>query len=217
LSVTLPAKVPAVIKQLDHFFVEDPRSARRFISSLGLGMDISSLNFRELNEHSNSGELSEMANLLDHHDAGIISEAGVPGIADPGADLVRIAHAKGVRVIPLVGPSSIVLALMASGLNGQSFAFAGYLPVKPPARQSAIKQLERRALSENQSQAFIETPYRNNSLLDDLLKTCQPNTLLCIAVDITLDSEFIQTRAISLWREKKPDLHKRPAIFILGS
>jgi 16S rRNA (cytidine1402-2'-O)-methyltransferase len=147
---------------------------------------------------------------------GVMSEAGCPGVADPGADVVRIAHEKGIRIIPLVGPSSILLAMMASGMNGQNFAFNGYLPIKKDEKSRHIQFLEKRIYTENQSQLFIEAPYRNMQLLDDLLANCQPRTRLCIACDITLETEFIKTLPVSEWRKSKPDIQKRPAIFVLG-
>jgi 16S rRNA (cytidine1402-2'-O)-methyltransferase len=149
-------------------------------------------------------------------DIGIISEAGCPAIADPGADVVKIAHAKNIQVVPLVGPSSILLALMASGMSGQNFAFNGYLPIKNPEKSAQIKMLEKRMQTEGQTQIFIETPYRNGQLLDELLKNCDPQTMLCIAVDITLDTEFILSKPVSYWKTNIPNIQKRPAIFMIG-
>ncbi|RLD32544.1 MAG: SAM-dependent methyltransferase, partial [Bacteroidetes bacterium] len=170
----------------------------------------------ELDKH-NPGSLIKqfIVPLLENHDMGLLSEAGVPGVADPGSDIVQLAHQNNIKVIPLVGPSSLLLALMASGLNGQQFAFSGYLPIQSHQRKKAIQSLEKRSKIENQSQLFIETPYRNISLLNDILNTCQSGTLLCVAADITLDSEFIQTKRIKEWKAKLPDIHKKPAIFIL--
>ena len=181
---------------------------------------IDTLEFRELNEHNTAFEREVEAlvePLLTGRSAGVISEAGVPGVADPGAAVVAVCHRKGIRVVPLVGPSSILLALMASGLNGQSFAFNGYLPVKPPERARAIRALERRALTERQSQLFIEAPYRNDKLFTQLIEVCAPETKLTVAVDLTAPTELIRTRTVAEWRRvKAPEWNKRPAIFILG-
>lgn len=215
----LPAANRAVIDALDYFIVENTRSARRFLARAGIARPIDTLEFRELNEHTvDPREVERMVDpLAAGRSAGVISEAGVPGVADPGAAVVAACHRRGIRVVPLVGPSSILLALMASGLNGQSFAFHGYLPVKLPERSRAIRTLERRARTERQSQLFIEAPYRNAKLFDELLQTCDPETLLTVAVDITAPGEMIRTLAVRRWRtEPRPDLNKRPAIFIIG-
>ncbi|MDE6711441.1 MAG: SAM-dependent methyltransferase, partial [Alistipes sp.] len=183
----LPAANRAVLDELDYFIVENTRTARRFLSKAGIARPIDTLEFRELNEHTAAGrEVEELVRpLLEGRSAGVISEAGVPGVADPGALAVEACHRHGIRVVPLVGPSSIILAMMASGLNGQSFAFNGYLPVKPPERAQAIRRLERRAHAEGQSQLFIEAPYRNAKLLEQLLQVLAPATRLTVAVDIT--------------------------------
>ena len=215
----LPAANRAVMASLDYFIVENIRTARRFLSRAALGRPVESLAFAELNEHTDTGrELEElMRPLREGRSAGVISEAGLPGIADPGAAAVAWCHRNGVRVVPLIGPSSLLLALMASGLNGQSFAFDGYLPVKPPERAKAIRFFERRARSEGQSQLFIEAPYRNDKLLAQLLEVCAPETLLTVAADLTGPTEQIVTRPVSAWRAAaRPALGKRPAIFILG-
>ena len=215
----LPAANRAVMASLDYFIVENIRTARRFLSRAALGRPVESLAFAELNEHTDTGrELEElMRPLREGRSAGVISEAGLPGIADPGAAAVAWCHRNGVRVVPLIGPSSLLLALMASGLNGQSFAFNGYLPVKPPERAKAIRFFERRARSEGQSQLFIEAPYRNDKLLAQLLEVCAPETLLTVAADLTGPTEQIVTRPVSAWRAAaRPALGKRPAIFILG-
>lgn len=216
----LPAANRGVIDRLDYFIVENTRTARRFLSRAGVARPIDTLEFRELNEHNTALEREVEAlvePLLAGRSAGVISEAGVPGVADPGAAVVAACHRKGIRVVPLVGPSSILLALMASGLNGQSFAFNGYLPVKPPERARAIRALERRALSERQSQLFIEAPYRNDKLFAQLIEVCAPETKLTVAVDLTAPTEQIRTRTVAEWRrEKAPEWNKRPAIFILG-
>ena len=215
----LPAANRAVIDSLDYFIVENVRSARRFLSKAGFGRPIDSLEFRELNEHTTDARaVDEMVRpILAGRSAGVISEAGVPGVADPGALAVARCHRLGIRVVPLNGPSSILLAVMASGLNGQSFAFNGYLPVKPPERARAIRTLERRATGERQSQVFIEAPYRNAKLLGQLLEVCAPDTRLTLAVDITSPQEYIRTLTVREWRSALlPEMDKRPAIFILG-
>lgn len=215
IDSVLPLQVKDVVKNITHFIVEDVRTARRFISKLKLGIEIDSLTFFELNEHTNITEVRSMLQpASEGFDMGIISEAGVPGVADPGADAVAVAHQLGIKVKPLVGPSSILLSLMASGLNGQNFAFVGYLPIKPAERVKAIRNLEQRSLRERQTQLFIETPYRNDNLLKDLLQNCSAETRLCIAADITTDSEYIVTKKIGDWRKQVPDLHKRPTVFL---
>ena len=213
----LPAVNREVLGGLDYFIVEDLRSARRFLSSVRIGRPIDTLEFALLNEHTSPVELEGMLKpLTDGRSAGVISEAGVPGVADPGADLVRLCHKKGIRVVPLTGPSSILLALMACGLNGQSFAFNGYLPIKSPDRERAIKFFERRAQTERQTQAFIETPYRNLKLYGDLLAVCTPQTQLTLAVNIQQPDEFIRTMTVGEWRsEPTPDMHKKPAVFLI--
>lgn len=206
-----------VIRSLDYFIVENLRSARRFLSKAGIGKPIDSLRFAELNEHTRPEELDAILKpVLDGCDAGIVSEAGVPAVADPGADVVALAHRHGIEVVPLVGPSSIILAVMASGLNGQSFAFNGYLPVKQPERGKAIRFYEARALKEQQSQLFIEAPYRNLKLFEDILSVCAGETRLTIAADILQPNQLIRTLTVSQWKGKHPDINKRPAIFIIG-
>lgn len=214
----IPAANRDVISSLDYFIVENVRSARRFLVKAGVGRPIDDLTFVECNEHTRPEEFAAMIKpLLAGRDVGFLSEAGVPGIADPGAEVAALCHNKGVKVIPLVGPSSILLALIASGQNGQSFAFNGYLPVKQPDRSKAIQHFERRALSENQSQIFIEAPYRNAKLFDELLVSLSLQTRLTVAADITAPDEFILTLPVSQWRSApKPDINKRPAIFIIG-
>lgn len=215
----LPAANRAVLDGLDYFIVENTRTARRFLSKAGIARPIDTLEFRELNEHTAAGrEVEELVQpLLEGRSAGVISEAGVPGVADPGALAVEACHRHDIRVVPLVGPSSIILAMMASGLNGQSFAFNGYLPVKPPERVQAIRRLERRAHAEGQSQLFIEAPYRNAKLLEQLLQVLAPATRLTVAVDITAPGEFIATHTVEEWRRRRlPGLQKRPAIFVIG-
>lgn len=215
----LPAANRTIMDALDYFIVENTRSARRFLSKAGVARPIDTLEFRELNEHTTAGAAVDelIRPLLDGRSAGVISEAGVPGVADPGALVVEACHRRGIRVTPLVGPSSILLAVMASGLNGQSFAFNGYLPVKPPERSRAIRFFERRALTEGQSQLFIETPYRNMKLLEQLVQTLAPETRLTVAADLTAPGELIETHTAGEWRRRPlPELNKRPAIFIIG-
>ncbi len=215
----LPEANRAVMERLDYFIVENTRTARRFLAKAKLARPIDTLEFRELNEHTAAGaEVEQLIEpLLQGRSAGVISEAGVPGVADPGALAVEACHRRGIRVVPLVGPSSIILAMMASGLNGQSFAFNGYLPVKPPERGRAIRFFERRARSEGQSQAFIEAPYRNAKLLAELLQTLAAETRLTLAVDLTAPGAWVETRTVAEWRRRTlPELNKRPAIFIIG-
>lgn len=215
----LPQHVIAVARNLRHFVVEQPKSARQFLSALKPGQPIQSLHFTTLNEHTDPKELSDLiAPLLAGEDVGIISEAGCPGIADPGADLVLLAHRNGIRVVPMVGPSSILLALMASGLNGQSFAFHGYLPIEETARNKAIATLEAESARRKQTQVFIETPYRNEKMFNALLAHCRLQTLLCVATDITLPGEQIRTRTVEQWKSQPaPQLNKHPSLFLLLS
>ncbi len=213
----LPAGIFSVISDTKYFIVENIRTARRFMKQVNRDVNIDDCTFFELNKHTSASDIPTYLNPIENgFDVAVISEAGCPGVADPGADVVKIAHQKGIKVVPLVGPSSILLALMASGLNGQNFAFKGYLPVKQNERTRAISELEKKAKNEHQTQIFIETPYRNNQLIEDVLKTCAPQTLFCIAVDITGENEFISTKTIQQWKKQIPDLHKIPAIFLLG-
>ncbi|MBO5829122.1 MAG: SAM-dependent methyltransferase [Paludibacteraceae bacterium] len=216
-SNVLPAINIDIIREIKHFIVEDVRTARRFLKKVDSNINIDELQFYTLNKHTSPNELSSYLEPLEKgFDMGVISEAGCPAIADPGAEVVKMAQTKNLKVVPLVGPSSILLGLMASGFNGQSFAFVGYLPIQGNERTQRIKQLEKRAKTENQSQIFIETPYRNQKLLSEILSTCQGNTKLCIACDITLESEYIKTKSINEWKKSAlPDLNKRPSIFIL--
>jgi len=213
----LPQHVIDIARHLRHFVVEHPKGARQFLSALKPEQPIQSLHFDSLNEHTPSSELAGLlAPLLAGHDVGIISEAGCPGVADPGADLVRLAHRHGIRVVPLVGPSSILLALMASGLNGQCFAFHGYLPVDDTERRKAIATLEAESARRKQTQMFIETPYRNEKMFGALISHCRPQTRLCVATDITLPSEQIATHSIAQWKtQPAPQLNKRPSMFLL--
>lgn len=214
----LPAPVLEQILGLRRFFVEELRTARRFLSAAGLKGHIEELELFELNEHTTREQIEAYGALLGEQDAGLISEAGLPAVADPGALLVELAHRRGVTVVPLVGPSSLMLALMASGLNGQCFAFTGYLPVKTPARREAIVQLERTSARLGQSQIVIETPYRNDALLADLCATCRPATRLCVAAELTCPGEFIRTQTIADWSKALKAgfaIGKRPCVFIL--
>lgn len=214
-AIVLPKPVLETLRTISLYFVEEVRTARRFLSAAGLRGHIDGLEFHEINEHSTVEQIEEMGQLLGERDAALISEAGLPAVADPGAQLVALAHASDVEVIPMVGPSSLMMALMSSGLNGQCFAFTGYLPVKPDARRGAIADLERISARLSQSQIIIETPYRNDSLLSDLLSTLKPSTRLCIAADITLPTQFIRTLPVSGWRKAIPTIGKRPCVFIL--
>ena len=214
-SKVISPYVITVIHSLKQFVVEDIRTARRFISKSGHPLKIEQLSFHELNEHTKIDEIAPLLPYLQNFDTGVISDAGVPGVADPGAAVVRLAHENGIKVIPLVGPSSILMALMASGLNGQSFAFNGYLPIKQNERQSCLRDLEHRSLREQQTQIFIETPYRNMQLLEDILKCCKLDTLLTIAANITAPEEFILTKRVQQWKRKIPELNKIPVVFLL--
>jgi 16S rRNA (cytidine1402-2'-O)-methyltransferase len=216
LNAVLPEKNNVITKGIRHFIVEDVRTARRFLRKVEREFPIDYSTFFILNQHTSPEEIGTfLVPLSQGNDMGIISEAGCPAIADPGADIVRIAQEKNYKVVPLVGPSSILLSLMASGFNGQNFAFVGYLPIAQPEREKAIRQLERRAKTERQTQIFIETPYRNAKMLEDLTKYCEPSTLLCIASDVTLETEFIRTKPIKDWKKQLPDLGKQPSIFLL--
>ncbi|WP_342087251.1 SAM-dependent methyltransferase [Dyadobacter sp. OTU695] len=211
----LSPQIKDAVQHLDVFFVENIRTARRFISSLKLGKVIDELVFIELNKDTPEAEtLASLRNIS--KSAGVLSEAGCPGVADPGAVAVRIAHELGIRVVPLVGPSSILLALMASGMSGQSFAFHGYLPIDKVQRKKALQNLERNARQYQQTQIFMETPFRNNQLLEAVIDACSPDLALCIAADVTAPDELIRTMPVQKWKTQKPDLHKIPAIFLIG-
>ena len=212
----LPQTIKRSIDFIDHYIVENEKTARRFIKSVHPEKKQSELELSLLNKHTEESDYLKMIQpLLNGMNVGLMSEAGCPGVADPGAVIVKIAHEKGIQVVPLVGPSSILLAIMASGMNGQSFAFNGYLPIDASEKRNAIKQFEKLSQEKNQSQLFIETPYRNNKLLEDLTQILNPQTHLCIACDITLPTEFIKTKTINDWKKNKVDLHKRPCIFII--
>ena len=212
----LPNHNREVIAGISHFVVENIRSARRFLRRSNPDIVIDDLTFYTLDEHTRIEEISAfLAPLRQGLPVGVISEAGCPAIADPGADLVAIAQREGLPVVPLVGPSSILMSLMASGFNGQSFAFNGYLPVVPNERTRRIKQLEQRAYSEDQTQIFIETPYRNHKLIEELVRICRPTTRLCVACDISCEGEEIHTRTMAQWKKAQYDIQKRPAIFLI--
>ena len=213
----LPEYNREVILSIRHFIVENVRTARRFLKKTEPSIVIDNLVFYELNKHTSAEAVAAyLAPLAEGESVGVISEAGCPAVADPGADVVAIAQRKGYKVVPLVGPSSILMSVMGSGFNGQSFAFHGYLPIDASERTNTIKKLEGRIYSENQTQLFIETPYRNLKLFEDFLKECNGNTLLTVAADILQPDQLIRTAQIRDWKAKTPDIHKRPAIFILG-
>lgn len=218
LDRILPSYNLKTIENIRHFIVEDLRNARRFLSKAGWKGKIDDLNFYLLNEHSRPEDIQQHLKVSENGiDIGLLSDAGTPCVADPGADIVAMAHQKGIRVIPLTGPSSILLSLMASGFNGQNFAFIGYLPRDKNQREKTIKQLEVKVFKENQTQIFIEAPYRNNQMLESLLRCCSHQTKICIARDITLDEELIVSKSVAEWKKDKilPDLHKRNTIFLL--
>lgn len=216
LDKVLPAHNIEIILGLRHFIVENVRTARRFLRQADPKFDIDGSQFYELNKHTAPEDIAGyLQPLYDGHSVGVISEAGCPAVADPGADVVAIAQRKGLKVVPLVGPSSIILSVMASGFNGQSFAFHGYLPIKPDERARRLKQLEQRIYNEQQTQLFIETPYRNGKILEDIIKNCRPQTKLCIAANLTCADEYVRTRTLKEWRTSVPDLSKIPCIFLL--
>lgn len=214
VQVVIPQQVLIALKDIRFFLAENPRTARRYLSSLKIYDSIESLIFQVLDKETKQTELNAlMAPVLVGNNIGVISESGCPGIADPGSMVVRFAHQNGISVVPLVGPSSIVLALMASGLNGQSFAFHGYLPVEAKEAARAIREFEKESSVKHQTQLFIETPYRNNHVLDHLLTSLKPTSILSIAIDLTGQSQFIQTKTVKEWKVNKPSLPKEPAIF----
>ena len=216
LSNVLPQYNSEVIAGIRHFIVEDVRSARRFLRKVDSQFDIDGSTFYELNKHTSPDAVAGYLKPLQAgKPMGVISEAGCPAVADPGADVVAIAQRKGLKVVPLVGPSSIILSVMASGFNGQSFAFNGYLPIKPDERAKKLRQLEQRIYNEDQTQLFIETPYRNGKMVEDILANCRPQTKLCIAANLTCEGEYVQTRTVKDWRGRVPDLSKIPCIFLL--
>ena len=215
----LPAGTLETVRRLRHFVVENTRTSRRVLSRLGMECPIDDIEFIELDKHD-ARHLDLMEHLgacLQGDDMGLMSEAGTPCVADPGALVVDLAHSAGIKVVPLVGPNAMLLALMASGFNGQAFAFHGYLPIKSPDRQNAIKELERRSSAHDETELFIETPFRNNAMLQDLCKHLHPATRLCVACDLTCDDEWVVSQDIAAWRSFKGDLNKRPAVFLIYS
>jgi 16S rRNA (cytidine1402-2'-O)-methyltransferase len=216
LAAVIPQDVQQRVRTLQYFVAENPKSARAYLKQVGMAKPLQELHLVALNEHTPDAAVADMAApLLAGHDVGVMSEAGCPGIADPGAKLVLHAHRHGIRVVPLVGPSSILLALMASGLNGQRFAFHGYLPVADSEREKALRELEKQSQRLKQTQIFIETPYRNQKLLQSIVGVCAGATLLCVAADITLAGEAISTRTVTEWKKSLPQLDRRPALFLL--
>ena len=213
---TIPISIKKIIESIDVYIVENEKSARRFIKAVSSGKSQSSLTLFTLNKFTDPLEIPlYLEECYKGNNIGLLSDAGCPAVADPGAEVVKIAHEKNIKTIPLVGPSSILLAMMSSGMNGQNFAFNGYLPIEKVERKSKMKQLEKRSFDENQSQLFIETPYRNNSVLEDLCKTLNSDTKICVACDLTLPTEYIKTQTAKQWKHSKLDFHKRPAIFII--
>lgn len=216
IEQVLPAYNKEVILTLRHFIVEDVRSARRFLKRVEKEIDIDTLTFYPLNKHTSPEAISGYLKPLEQGESmGVISEAGCPAVADPGADVVAMAQRKGLEVVPLVGPSSIILSVMASGFNGQSFAFNGYLPIEADQRARKLKALEQRAATEHQTQLFIETPYRNNKMVEEILRTCRPQTKLCIAANLTCPDAYVHTHSVKDWVGKVPDLSKMPCIFLI--
>jgi 16S rRNA (cytidine1402-2'-O)-methyltransferase len=212
----LPESIKRTIDFIDYYIVENEKTARKFIKSIYPQKIQTNLHLSSLNKHTEVSEHSKMLQpCLDGQNVGLMSEAGCPGVADPGAVIAKLAHEKGIQVIPLVGPSSILLAIMASGMNGQSFTFHGYIPIDKSEKKTALKNLEKISQDKNQSQIFIETPYRNNKMLEDILQALQPNTHVCVATDITLETEYIKTMRVSEWKKAVVDLHNRPTIFII--
>ena len=217
VTKVLPLAVKETIHQLDEFIVENSKVARGFLKLMKIPTPQNELKLHELNKHTDIQELhSFLKSCRDGKNIGLISDAGCPGIADPGAEIANLAHKEDIKIIPLVGPSSILLSLMASGMNGQSFAFTGYLPIDKSDVKKKLKELERISRTQNQTQLFIETPYRNNKLMEHIFQNLQSSTKLCIACDISLKSEFIKTKTIAEWKKStKPELHKRPCIFLI--
>ncbi len=216
LESVLPRRNFEVIAGIRHFIVENVRTARRFLRQVDSQFDIDGSQFFELNKHTSPQDISGfLAPLYEGKPMGVISEAGCPAVADPGADVVAIAQRKGFKVVPLVGPSSIILSVMASGFNGQSFTFHGYLPIKPDERARKLRQLEQRIYNDNETQLFIETPYRNGKMIEDIMKNCRQQTKLCIAANLTCDDEYVRTLTVREWRGKIPEISKKPCIFLL--
>lgn len=216
VETVIPAYNLQIINEINHYIVENIRTARRFLSKCGIRTKIDDLVFFVLDQHTKVEEYGRfLTPLHEGKPLGIISEAGCPAVADPGSEIVKMAHEMNIEVIPLVGPNSVILALMASGFNGQSFSFNGYLPVKPDERIARLKKDEQRSRNENQTQIYIETPYRNMQLLESFISSLHPETKICIAADLTLETREIKTRKIKEWKNQRPALHKRPVIFLL--
>lgn len=216
-SACLPELNRTIVRNIKHFIVENVRSARRFLKAADRNINIDELSFYELNKHTTPDQIASFLEPMKQGESiGVISEAGCPAVADPGSDIVAIAQRRGYDIVPLVGPSSILMALMGSGFNGQRFAFLGYLPIDDAARVQAIRDLEHRLYTTGETQIFIETPYRNNKLADELLRLCKPQTKLCIACNLTSSEALVRTKSLAEWKGKLPDLHKKPTIFVLG-
>jgi len=216
VKVVIPQGTLDILHSLHFFTVEELRPAMRYLQKAGVITPVEQLTFFELNEHTPETDIAAFIKpVMEGNDMGLFSEAGVPAVADPGANLVALAHRRHVEVVPLTGPSSLLLALMASGLNGQSFAFNGYLPVKSGERQARLRQLEKRSITDRQTQLFMETPYRNQALLNDVLTVCAPGTRLCIAANITMPDVYIRTQTVAEWKKTAVDIHKKPCIFLL--
>lgn len=212
----IPAKVLEIIHELNEFIAEDARTARRYLKSAGYTKPFDDIVFHLLNKHTRNEEIPDfLDSLLQGNDVGLLSEAGIPCIADPGAAVVKLAHQFTIRVVPLTGPSSIFLALAASGMNGQHFVFHGYLPIDKNERRKKIKEIENISYTKDQTQIFIETPYRNKQMFEEIMHTCKPQTMLCIARDITLSDEFIKTMTVGEWKNETPDINKRNAVFLI--
>jgi 16S rRNA (cytidine1402-2'-O)-methyltransferase len=215
-QASLPAPALQKIREIEFFVAENAKTARAFLSAVGMPRPLQEISIRTLDEHTPEKDIDSLLQpLRDGKPLGLLSEAGCPAIADPGAMLVEAAHREGLRVVPLVGPSSLILALMASGLEGQRFAFCGYLPREKDDRERRIRELEKRSRSGKETQLFIETPYRNDALLESLLSVCSSSTSLCVAVDLTLSSEAVQTKSIQAWKTARPQIGKRPAVFLI--
>lgn len=213
---TIPEYVKQIIFSIDELIVENEKTARHFLKEVGIKKSLQEIILHPLNKRTEEKDLeSYLKNIFSGKNIGIISEAGCPAVADPGAEIVRIAHRKNIQVVPLVGANSILLALMASGMNGQNFVFHGYLPIDKNERRKKIKELEQKSARENQTQLFMETPFRNQQLLQDIVDSCSANTLLCIATDLMLATEFVQTKSISQWKNSLPEINKRPTIFLI--
>ncbi|MCX6233848.1 MAG: SAM-dependent methyltransferase [Bacteroidetes bacterium] len=216
IDLVIPVRNREIMLQLSEFVVEEERTARRFLRRIGYMRDFETVRFYIYNEHSEEGDIRPVIDsLLSGNDIGLLSEAGAPCVADPGAGIVREAHLSGIRVVPLTGPSSIILALMASGFNGQNFVFHGYLPVNKNERLRSLKELEKKVYKDSQTQIFIEAPYRNMVMFESVIEVCASETMLCIACDLTTDAEFIRTLSISEWKKDRPEINKRPAVFLI--